>query len=130
MIEGNLQTGIGVATAMMFGGFCKGASGISLALISVSLAAVFVNIPIAVALMTVPVLIANIWQIGSNKFTGAAWKSHWPVYLAITPGVAIGAKVLTSVDPFLVSGIVGVIVIGLAIQYGSYIKDYNMYIFH
>jgi len=114
MIEGNPQAIIGVAAAMMFGGFCKGASGISLALISVSLAAVFVDIPIAVALMTVPVLIANIWQIGSNKFTGEAWKSHWPVYLAITPGVAIGAKVLTSVDPFLVSGIVGVIVIGFA----------------
>ena len=115
MIEGNLQTVIGVATAMMFGGFCKGASGISLALISVSLAAVFVDIPIAVALMTVPVLIANIWQICSNKFTDEAWKSHWPVYFAIIPGVGIGAKVLTSVDPFLVSGIVGVIVIGFAI---------------
>ena len=115
MIEGNLQTVIGVATAMMFGGFCKGASGISLALISVSLAAIFVDISIAVALMTVPVLIANIWQVGSNKFTSEVWNFHWPLYLAITPGVGIGAKVLTSVDPFLVSGIVGIIVISFAI---------------
>ncbi|MDA0654845.1 MAG: sulfite exporter TauE/SafE family protein [Proteobacteria bacterium] len=105
----------GVALAMSAGGFCKGASGISLVLIALSVATIFVDIALAVALLSVPVMIANIWQIGSNKFTGDAWRNHWPIYVAIPPGVAIGAKVLTSVDPILVSGIVGIIVITFAI---------------
>tara|TARA_B100001093_G_scaffold336808_1_gene321675 strand:- start:2644 stop:3390 length:747 start_codon:yes stop_codon:yes gene_type:complete len=105
---------IGVVIAMMVGGFCKGASGISLALVSVSLAAIFVDISTAVALMTVPVLIANIWQVSSNAFVVETWREYRPLYVAILPGVAFGAKVLTSVDPTLISGIVGVLVVAFA----------------
>ena len=115
MLDGNPWTIAGVAAAMMLGGFCKGASGISLALIAVSLAAIFVDIPTAVALMTVPVLTANIWQVGSNAFTGDAWREYWPLYVSILPGVAIGAKVLTTVDPLLISGIVGILVVIFAV---------------
>ncbi|MBC25612.1 MAG: hypothetical protein CMM41_11185 [Rhodospirillaceae bacterium] len=105
---------VGVAIAMLAGGFCKGASGISLALVSVSLAAIFVDISTAVALMTVPVLIANIWQVSSNAFVTETWREYKPLYIAILPGVAFGAKVLTSVDPTLISGIVGVLVVAFA----------------
>jgi uncharacterized membrane protein YfcA len=105
----------GVAFAMALGGFAKGVSGISLGLIAVSMATVFVDIRLAVALMTVSLVVANLWQVGANKLSGSVIREFWPVYVSIPPGVAIGAKVLTSVDPGLVSGIAGVIVVGFGL---------------
>lgn len=97
-----------VAGGFVAGGFVKGTTGMGLPLVAVPVAALVVPVPVAVALMTVPILLTNLWQ-------GRGWRKIvrrvWPL-LAVQPFAMLGGvATLAWADPRVVVGMLGVLTI-------------------
>lgn len=96
------------AGGFVAGGLVKGTTGMGLPLVAVPFATLVVPVPVAVALMTVPILLTNLWQ-------GRGWRvvirRVWPL-LAVQPfAMVAGVAVLAWANPKIVTGMLGVLTI-------------------
>ncbi len=99
------------ALALFLGGAIKGTLGVGIPLVAVPLLALAMPVPFAVALMPVPILLANVWQaFYGGHFLGAV-RRFWALILALVIGTVIGAQILASVDPRTLYAVVGGIVV-------------------
>lgn len=99
------------AFAMACGGFIKGALGVGTPLLTVPMMAMVLPPQMAVVMMAIPVVVANVWLVkdaGDLKSTGARF---WPALLALLIGTWVGVKVLKGIDEQLLLTVVGVAVI-------------------
>ncbi len=100
-----------IFAAFYVGGLSKGAIGFGLPIIVVSLLSIIVPINIAIALNVMPPLILNIWQATHKASIVRNVGRFWPVLAGFIGGAAIGAYLLSGLDPALVLGIVGATVL-------------------
>jgi uncharacterized membrane protein YfcA len=104
-------TVLAVAAAGLFaGGLSKGAIGLGLPPIATPIIAMVTDVPTAVALMAVPIMIANGWQAVSSGLIISSARRFRVVLIAIPPGVVIGGTILSLGDPELLFGVLGVII--------------------
>jgi uncharacterized protein len=68
----------------VFGGVVKGVTGVGLPLVLVPLATQFVHVPVAVALVSVSMVVTNIVQSAEGGHTGAAVRSLLPILVPLT----------------------------------------------
>jgi uncharacterized protein len=99
-----------IAVAFLLGGFSKGGVGFGLPLIAMPIMANVVSIPLAIGLMSIPILVSNIWQAFSSGHHVAMFRRFWTLILALIIATALGAQVLTRVDQAPISIFVGVLV--------------------
>ncbi len=104
-----LQMGL-CGLAFLLGGLVKGAVGLGLPMVSVPLLSSIVGVPTAVALMSVPALASNAWQMLQGGYFTAAVRRLWPILVALSLGIALGARLLVSSDPRLVQAMLGTVV--------------------
>jgi hypothetical protein len=97
----------GLLAALLCGGVVKGALGIGLPLVLVPLTTRFLDLPVAVALLTVPMVAANIRQALEGGGSGPAMRRLAPIIGTLVPGTVVGAHLLLSIDRRLLDGIVG-----------------------
>lgn len=103
-----------VAIALFLGGAVKGTVGVGLPLVVVSLLGSFLDPKLAVALVTVPVVVSNVWQsLRSGIVLGAA-RRFWPLILPFVVFTWVGAQLLVSMDTALLLGVLGALVIGFS----------------
>lgn len=108
-------TAFAVAAAGLFaGGFSKGATGIGLPPIATPIIAMVTDVPTAVGLMAVPIVISNGWQAVAGGLLVASARRFRTVLIAIPPGVVIGGTVLSFGDPDLLFMLLGIIVSAFA----------------
>lgn len=94
-----VQTLLVVTLALGAGGLCKGATGVGLPLIALPILASFLGVPHAIAILTLPVVAANAWQVWVHR---ARWGStHFlPALLAsAVVGLVAGTVFMTVVPP-------------------------------
>lgn len=103
-----------VAAGLFAGGFSKGAIGLGLPPIATPIVAMVTDVPTAVGLMAVPIVISNGWQAVSGGLLVASARRFRMVLIAIPPGVIIGGTILSLGDPELLFGLLGVIVAAFA----------------
>ncbi|WP_448202476.1 sulfite exporter TauE/SafE family protein [Azospirillum sp. sgz302134] len=103
-----------VAAILVGTGTVKGVLGIGLPLTAVPLLSQVVDLPTAVALLTVPMFASNAGQALEGGKTLPAARGLLPVIAPLVVGVAIGAKLLVSADRHLVYGMVGACLVVLA----------------
>jgi hypothetical protein len=98
------------AAGLFLGGFAKGALGLGLPLIAVPILALSMPIPKALAILTVPIFVTNIWQSLQGGNLGPVWRRFWPTGLALMAGIGVGTQVLVRLQPstlyFLMGGVV------------------------
>ena len=94
MFELNALSIIWCAIALILGGTVKGALGIGIPLVSVPLLALVMQVPQAVALMPIPILIANVWQAFYGGHFFATVRRFWPVIIPLIIGTVFGVKIL------------------------------------
>ncbi|HXP05247.1 MAG TPA: sulfite exporter TauE/SafE family protein [Stellaceae bacterium] len=82
----------------VFGGIVKGVTGVGLPLVLVPLAAQFIDIPVAVALVIGAQVATNVTQAAEGGHTLAAIRANWPVLIMLVAGTLIGVHVLISID--------------------------------
>ena len=105
---------VALFAVFVFGGVVKGVTGVGLPLVLVPLTAQFVPIPVAVALLTVPMVATNVTQAMEGGETLAAIRQLLPILAFVVVGLLVGVHLLLSIDRRLLSLILGISFLALA----------------
>jgi uncharacterized membrane protein YfcA len=111
--------------ALICGGFIKGALGVGTPLLTVPMMALALPPQTAIAIMAVPVVVANVWQFAQAERSLAVVERFWPTLIAILIGTGVGVKILSVIDDDSLLILVGSAVIAFAILQGS---SYRLYL--
>jgi uncharacterized membrane protein YfcA len=112
---------VGVILVLALAGLIKGTLGFGLPLVAISLLSNVVEIHLALALVTLPIVLSNLWLgLQGGDFPGTLRK-YWMVVLAIGVGIFAGSRVLVGIDKNLLMFLLGtvIIVFALAEQFNS-----------
>lgn len=102
--------------ALLLAGVVKGILGIGVPVVSVSLLSLVVDVPVAVALLPVPILLSNLWQSFSSGWIRRTFARFTPMILALVAGTFVGARLLVAMDQRVLLGIVGAAVLAFALS--------------
>jgi uncharacterized membrane protein YfcA len=105
--------------ALACGGFIKGALGVGTPLLTVPMMAQVLPPQMAIAIMAIPVVVANLWQFAQAERSTEVVSRFWPTFVAILIGTWVGVKILATIDEKTLMFVVGVAVITFAILQGS-----------
>jgi uncharacterized membrane protein YfcA len=105
--------------ALVCGGFIKGALGVGTPLLTVPMMAQVLPPQTAIAIMAVPVVVANLWQFAQTERSSTVVARFWPTFIAILIGTWVGVKILSVIDEKNLLVLVGVAVIAFALLQGS-----------
>jgi len=108
--------------ALWCGGFIKGALGVGTPLLTVPMMALVLPPQMAIAIMAIPVVVANLWQFAQAERSMNVIKRFWPAFIAILVGTWIGVKILLVIDEHTLLVVVGIAVIAFAILQGSHYR--------
>lgn len=95
------------ATVFLVSGAVKGVLGIGLPLIAVPMLSFVVPVPTAIALLSVPLLLSNLWQIFQGEGLLDAIKRFWPLLVALICGIFFGSRLLVNLDPKIINPALG-----------------------
>jgi len=102
-----LITILAIAGGLAAGGLVKGVTGMGLPLVAVPVMTLFVSVPVAVSVMTFPIIASNLWQ----GWQGGRWRQvvrrAWPLLAAQPFGMVAGVAVLAWAEPRIVMGMLG-----------------------
>lgn len=98
------------AFGLALGGVLKGATGAGAPLLAVPLLAMFYDVPLAVALFTLPNLFSNIWQSWRFRRHQISPALTWGFALAGAAGAGVGTAMLVSLpSDWLILGVAGAV---------------------
>lgn len=104
---------IAVFGTFFLAGAVKGVIGLGLPTVSLALLTVAIDLPNAMALLLVPSFVTNLWQAALGGNGKAILARIWPFLTMATAMVWFGAYALSAVDLFILSALLG----GLLIAY-------------
>jgi uncharacterized protein len=111
----NLSIQLGfVAAAFLLAGLVKGVTGLALPTVGVGLLSLAMPPAHAAALVVVPALITNVWQMMSGPGLGSLLRRLWPMQLAICLGTWASASLITGSETAYASAGLGVALIAYA----------------
>lgn len=116
MAELGLEFLIWCAFALFVAGVVKGILGIGVPVVSVSLLSLVINVPTAVALLPIPILLSNLWQSLSSGQVLRTLRRFAALIAALVVGTFVGARLLVDMDQRALLGIVGAAVLVFAIS--------------
>lgn len=105
-----------VAAVYLATGVVKGVIGMGLPLITLPLLAPAIGPITAMALLTLPAILTNLWQAAQSGHFKAAIRRFWVCFLFAMIGIAIGVGFLTRLPRDAVNVILGTIVVLAAIN--------------
>jgi len=80
-------------------GLVKGITGMGLPTVAMGLLSILIPLPVAAALLVIPSLVTNVWQLFSGPSLIEMLKRLWLMMLFIMLGTIGGAVLLMSIDP-------------------------------
>jgi uncharacterized membrane protein YfcA len=104
----------GLIGVLMAAGVVKGATGVGLPLVLVPLTTQILDVPVAVALLPVPMIASNIGQAMEGGQTAATIRQLVPLLATLVAGTVIGVHLLVTIDRKRLSLILGVMFLALA----------------
>jgi len=116
MAELGFELLIWCAFALFVAGVVKGILGIGVPVVSVSLLSLVINVPTAVALLPIPILLSNLWQSLSSGQVLRTLRRFAALIVALVVGTFVGARLLVDMDQRTLLGIVGAAVLVFAIS--------------
>ena len=100
--------------ALGLSGVVKGILSVGLPLIGMPLLTLVVDLPTAVAILMVPLVLSNLIQAIEGRGTLAMIKRFWPLIICLIGGVFIGTALFAALDRHVLMLIVGVLAIVLS----------------
>lgn len=104
-------TAVWLALILAVSGIVKGMSGTGLPLVGIPLMTLIVPMPLAVSLITVPLVTTNLMQAATSTMLKPAWRAYWPMMLTLPVGTFIGTYLLAHAQPGLVERFTGTVVV-------------------
>ncbi len=103
-----------IALALAGGAISKGATGMGLPLIALPVIATTLGLPHAIAVMAIPILVTNAWQVWLFRATlrASALTFLPPMILGCALGVVVGTWVLTALPERTLSLALGLLLLG------------------
>lgn len=98
------------AGSLAVAGVVKGITGIGIPMVSIGLLSIAISVPQAVALLPVPILVANTWQAFRGRRFRTSLQRFRPLIVALALGMVIGAMLLKHVDERVLQAIIGIAV--------------------
>ncbi len=92
---------------MILAGFIKGTLGFGLPLVALSLLGNVIDIRLALALLTLPIVFSNFWLGVQGGNFGSALRRFWVVIVAVAIGIFLGSRVLVGLDSHVLMFVVG-----------------------
>ena len=98
-----------LAVALAFGlaGIVKGVLGLGLPTLAMGLLGLFMAPSQAAAILILPSLVTNVWQLFGGPSLGGLTRRLWPMHAGICAGTVAGAGQLATVDPALAAAALG-----------------------
>ncbi len=84
------------SAVLLLAGFVKGVLGLGLPTIAIGLLGIVMSPAQAAALLVVPNLVTNIWQLATGPSLCALMRRLWPLMIGILVGTLLGVPFLTS----------------------------------
>lgn len=84
---------------LVFAGVVKGVTGVGYITCAIPFLVGAVGLEAAMTLVIAPALAANFGAFASMREFRSICSSHWPMYLAMLPGVGVGLLLLIRLDP-------------------------------
>jgi uncharacterized membrane protein YfcA len=103
-----------VAAAFLLAGLVKGVTGLALPTVGIGLLSLAVPPAHAAALIVVPALMTNVWQMMSGPGLGRLVRRLWPMQLAICLGTWAGASLMAGSQTAFASAALGVALVAYA----------------
>lgn len=104
-----------ISLSFLLAGLVKGVIGLGLPVVSLGLLAATLDLTTAMALLIMPSLVTNLWQALTGGNFYHLLRRLWPFLLMASITVWLGSTALTSIDLWLLSALLG----GLLITYSS-----------
>ena len=106
------QTGLAlIVFAFIFGGLCKGISGIGVPVIAVPVIADLTNIVLAIVLIAIPSVVSNIYQVWRYRKQWNNEVNLIPLCVWAIVGSGVGIFILDSVNPSILAQILGLVLL-------------------
>lgn len=102
---------IASAVAVFFGGMTKGALGIGMPLIAMPVMALFMTVPQALTVLTIPILVTNLWQALQGGHFKALFQRFWPLATMLAVGIGLGTQALVLFDQKIIYLVMGLVVL-------------------
>ncbi|HVV92116.1 MAG TPA: sulfite exporter TauE/SafE family protein [Hyphomicrobiales bacterium] len=100
-----------IAVALSAGSIVKGATGMGLPMVALPILASFLGVPHAIAVMSLPILLSNAWQVWQHRH-GIRGLGFLPWLLAMSVvGIAVGTYLLTALPAKTLSLVLAVMVL-------------------
>jgi len=103
-----------VAAVFLVAGLVKGVTGLALPTVGVGLLSLTMPPAHAAALIVVPALITNVWQMLSGPGLGSLVRRLWPMQLAICLGTWASASLIAGAETPFASAALGIALIAYA----------------
>lgn len=116
MAELGFELLVWCAFALFVAGVGKGILGFGVPVVSISLLSLVINVPTAVALLPIPILLSNLWLLLSSGQVLRTFRRFGLLIAALVIGTFVGARLLMEIDQRTLLGIVGVAVLVFAVS--------------
>lgn len=102
-----LGGGLALFLALVTAGAAKGLIGVGMPIVAMPLVSHIIDLPAAVVLLSIPLVLSNVRQAVEGGGTVTALRQLAPLLLGFCVGVVVGVKVLMSLDDALLKPLVG-----------------------
>jgi uncharacterized membrane protein YfcA len=112
-----LSGGVALLLALVTAGAAKGLIGVGMPIVAMPLVSHIIDLPAAVALLSLPLVLSNLRQAVEGGGTVAALRQMAPLLLGFCVGIVAGVKLLMSLDDAWLKPLVGcaLLLAGLAV---------------
>jgi len=100
-----------ITLSMILGGTVKGITGIGLPIIAMAFILNFVDPKVTLAILVLPILVTNLWQVSRAGNIMQPLKRFWPMTVAFLVFLFVGARLVVALDTHILFGLLGVCVV-------------------
>ncbi len=92
---------------LLIGGVVKGTIGVGLPVVVIAVLSNFLPVPLVLALVTVPILLTNFWQVMEAGKPMVPLRRFWPMIVCLIVFIWIGARFVIDLDPRVLYALIG-----------------------
>jgi uncharacterized membrane protein YfcA len=103
-----------IALALALGGLVKGTIGIGLPIASVAVLSQFLEVPLILALMSLPIVLTNVWQVAQARRPLESARRFWPTILFLMIFIFSSGLIVVRLDQSLIYSLIGLTILAFA----------------